>query len=101
MPLPLNETQRARRALVAPLFAYCADHCIAPLMAARRAAIRAGQADMHKVRLSRIKLGYAALPNWFVAGMCREIGQPIEVVMGAEWAQQHLPQPSTEELRAS
>ena len=87
------EQKRARRQYVAPLFAYCADHCIAPLKVARRAAMRQGTLDMNKVRLSRIKLGYSPLPEWFIAGMCREIGQPIEVVMGTEWAQRHLTPP--------
>jgi len=89
--MEVSELKQRRRHYIAPLFAYCADHCIAPLMAARRAALRAGSLDMNKVRLSRIKLGYSPPPPWFIAEMCREIGQPIEVVMGSEWAQRHLP----------
>jgi hypothetical protein len=98
----LSERKQQRCAYVAPLFAYCADHCLAPLMVARRAAIRASAhaaassasspvVPMNRLRLSRIKHGTSACPPWFIAEMCREIGQPVEVVMGAEWAQRHLP----------
>lgn len=91
----VRRDKAAARALVAPLFAYCDEHGIRPLLLARRAAMRAGAAEMNKWRLSRIKLGQARTPDWFIAGMCREIGQPVEVVMGEEWAQKHMTQPTT------
>ncbi len=43
------------------------------------------------MQVTRIKQGRRRLPEWFIAGMCREIGAPVEVVMGQEWAQRHLP----------
>jgi len=88
----LSPAQEERRACVAPLFAYCAEHCLGPLWLARRASAHAGAPPMTKLRLSRIKNGLGAnIPDWFIAGMCREIGQPVEVVMGREWAQRHMP----------
>lgn len=114
MPAPSAEalSRRARRRLrvgpegfaqrkgyVAPLFSYFREHGLVALWAARRASARATGVMMTKVQLSRIKSGMAPIPDWFIAGMCREINQPIEVVMGHEWAQQHLPSlPSLPEM---
>lgn len=83
------EQMRADRELVAPLFAYLEAHCIVPMWAARRAAMRHGEA-MTRSRLFHIKRGAARVPEWFVEGVCREIGQPVEVVMGREWRQRHM-----------
>ena len=60
---------------------------------ARRAAAAAHAPQPRRPHLTNIKNGLRPPPAWFIAGMCREIGQPIETVMGQEWAQQHLPRP--------
>ena len=81
----------ARRAYVGPLFDYCRDHGIICIRVARRAALAVGAGHITRNRLMRIKSGAYVTPPWFIAAVCREIGQPIEIVMGAEWAQRHLP----------
>jgi hypothetical protein len=81
----------ARRAYVRPLFDYCQSHSIIVIQVVRRAALRMGDGYIPRNRLMRIKNGSSPAPWWFVAEVCREIGLPIEVVMGAEWAQRHLP----------
>ena len=90
----VNRVNRAtqRRMEVAPLWAYLRAHGIAPLWAARRASLRATGVMMTKLVLSRVKLGQAPLPDWFIPAMCHEIGQPVEVVMGEEWVQEHQEQ---------
>ena len=94
-PTPERERREVERAaLVAPLFAYCAERCIAPLWLARRAALRAGGgAGITKMQLWRIRRGQAVIPAWFIEGMCRELGQPVEVVLGEEWRRQMAPAP--------
>ncbi len=78
-----------RRNYIAPFFDYCRQHDIVYVRVARRAALRVGEA-MNRTRLWRIKTGEVICPSWFIAGVCREIGQPIEIIMGQEWAQRHL-----------
>ncbi len=81
-----------RRMEVAPLWAYLRAHGIAPSWAARRASLHATGVMMTKLVLSRVKLGQTPLPDWFIPAMCCEIGQPVEVVMGEEWVQEHQEQ---------
>ena len=89
----LTEAHRTeRQEYLAPLFNYCAEHAILAIEIARRAARRQGE-GMIRARLYAIKVGRHLPPTWFVAEMCREIGQPIETVMGQEWAQRHLTLP--------
>lgn len=97
----LTEAYRAsRRAYVAPLFDYCASHGIITIRVARKAALRAGAGYISRNRLRSIKNGTGVVPPWFIAGVSREIGQPIEVVMGQEWAQRHIPQLPDDERHA-
>lgn len=85
---------KRRRELVAPLFTYCQEYALRIDVIARRAAEHAGSWEMTRSRLARIKRGRGIIPDWFIPGICREIGQPVETVMGSEWAQRHLPQPT-------
>ncbi|HZC06487.1 MAG TPA: hypothetical protein VE338_12695 [Ktedonobacterales bacterium] len=80
---------KERRNYIAPFFDYCRTHEIVYVRIARRAALRVGE-NMNRTRLWRIKTGECRCPTWFIAGVCHEIGQPIEIVMGQEWAQRHL-----------
>lgn len=82
--------REARRAYVGPLFEYCTSHSVVMIGVVRRAALRRGVDHFTRNRLMCVKRGTNVAPEWFIAGVCREIGQPIEVVMGAEWAQRHL-----------
>jgi hypothetical protein len=84
----------ARRAYVRPLFDYLRDHSLIGIRVARRAAHAVGAGHISRNRLMRIKNGENVTPPWCIAEVCREIGQPVEVVMGAEWAQRHLPPPA-------
>lgn len=85
---------KARQAYVRPLFDYLSDHSLIGIRVAQRAADAVGAGHISRNRLMRFKNGENMLPPWFIAAVCREIGQPIEVVMGAEWAQRHLPLPA-------
>ena len=85
-----SERPMVRRAYLAPLYTYCEAHCIVSALLARRAVARLTGRQLTRHEISRIKMGYACTPDWFVAALCREIWQPIEVVMGAEWARRHL-----------
>lgn len=96
-----TETVEQRRELVAPLFAFCQEHALVANALARRASKRAGSWEMTRTRLANIKRGRGIIPDWFIPGMCREIGQPVEVVMGEEWAQRHLPLPDVDAYKAS
>jgi hypothetical protein len=87
---------RERQAFIWPLFHYCRMHGILVGRAASRASMWAVGVPMHRQKVWRIRVGYTPAPQWFIAGICREIGQPIEVVMGAEWAQRHLSAPTPE-----
>lgn len=91
----------ARRAFVAPLFAYMAAHSMSAIALARRARAHFDPHApfLYRTRLTSIKNGDYPAPGWLIAGVCREIGQPIETVMGEEWMQRHMPTPSTQETR--
>lgn len=81
----------ARREYVRPFFEYCAAEGVYPIRYARAACERAGGGYMSRDRLMAIKQGIGLTPDWFIAGVCRELGQPIETVMGHEWVQRHMP----------
>lgn len=91
--LPSPAYREERRAYIAPFFAYCERRAIISLRIARRAALRRGE-GMTRQKLYGIKVGRIRAPLWFIAEVCHELGQPVEIVMGAEWAQRHLPMPT-------
>jgi hypothetical protein len=80
-----------------PLFDYCEAHGMICLRLMRGPWQREVGWPLRRQQVWRLKTGYSpAPPPWFIAEVCREIGQPVEVVMGAEWAQRHLSAPTPE-----
>lgn len=90
----LTNAQEGRRVAVAPLFTYCEQRNIQINRVLRTAAVKAGVPMLTRQELHRIRYGYSRTPEWLIPGACEELGRPITVVMGREWAQQHLPQPA-------
>jgi hypothetical protein len=92
----LARVRAERRAYIRPLFDYCETHGMICLRVMRGPWRREARHSLRRQHLWRVKTGYSPAPEWFIAEVCREIGQPIEVVMGAEWAQRHLSAPTPE-----
>lgn len=90
----LTAAQEARRAAIAPLFTYCEQRSIQVNRVLRAAAVKVGVPMLTRQELHRIRYGYSRTPKWLISGACEELGRPIHVVMGREWAQHHLPHPA-------
>ncbi len=83
-----GDVVRRRAEDLAPLVGYCQRHAIGLLVLARRCAMRRGEV-MTRGRLHQMKRGLCLTPDWFVADVCREIGRPVDEVMGADWVREH------------